>query len=208
MRSVLSNVDDHRRLRTEIRTQVTERLLRVVQSCTKVLCTAARSKEVASGPTTTSTTDSTHERVEGGVPLEMRWVVEKVQTIMQHTARNAKGDTESSPGPEGVADYFRKYHDKKRKQEQQSLNVDFETDSDDSDGPNNNPPSSVQYENVETKEEQEQGTLLAEILRRCIHFLSWPRLPVQLILLNTVDVAMRALYAQDTRREQVRPEFA
>ena len=178
----------------------------MVQSCTKALCTAALSKEV-SGSTTTHTKDSTTEVLEG-IPPEMRWVVEKVQSIMQHTARNAKGDTESSPGPEGVADYFRKYHDKKRKQKQQALNVDFETDSDDSDGPSNNPPSSVQYENVETKEEQEQGTLLAEILRRCIHFLSWPRLPVQLILLNTVEVAMRALYAQDTRREQVGSVFA
>ena len=56
------------------------------------------------------------------------------------------------------------------------------------------------YVNVETAEVQEQATLLAEVLQRCIHFLTWPRLRLQLVLLDTVGVAIRALHALDERR--------
>jgi hypothetical protein len=246
---VLRSVDEHRRLRTGIRAQVTERLLTVVRACVRVLGNTAGGGGGGSGGGGDDSDDTGHSGKGGdtaassgdaarsptgkdsaGVAAaaeedEDAWLVDNFVAIVNatrpkraSTSHDDDGDDDGNGGhPE---QYFMKYHAKKAAKAKAQAEaaaaaggstadatpVDFETDSDDdsdSDLNGGDDRAITETVHVETSEQQEQATLLADVLRRCIHFLSWPRLRIQLVLLETVEVAIRALHAQDTRRSAV-----
>ena len=110
---------------------------------------------------------------------------------------------------ETPARFFKRYHAEKQKRDEKQTEEgsrslekpDFETDSDDdseSDG-----AGMTENIDVESRTVREQAELLGEVLSRCIHFLTWPKVRLQLVLLDTIDTAMRALSTLDSRREQV-----
>jgi len=196
VRGVLRSVDYQHGYLTSIRDQVTERLLVAVQSCTKVLAAEAQKSSEGLVEAKQQDTEASNDD----------WVGNKLQSIAAFTVPSGCTSAAMESGTQDNAkSFFTKYHEQKKKSDKNPTNrPDFETDSDDDDEAEGQVQHPTEYLDVESVEEQERAKLLSEVLSRCINFLTWPRRRVQLVLLHTVEAAMRALYKQDELRAKVR----